>query len=44
MAENPLEPGSVSIPMDQVTNRTGGAPPDAPIFTHLKKVENHITE
>ncbi|GAA6103321.1 ATP-binding cassette sub-family G member 4 [Tachysurus ichikawai] len=44
MAEKPLEPGSVSIPMDQVTIRTGGAPPDAPILTHLKKVENHITE
>ncbi|KAK3509506.1 hypothetical protein QTP70_035160, partial [Hemibagrus guttatus] len=44
MAEKPVEPGSVSIPMDQVTIRTGGAPPDAPILTHLKKVENHITE
>lgn len=43
MAEKPSEPGSVSIPME-VTKRTGGAPPDAPILTHLKKVENHITE
>ncbi|XP_058239530.1 ATP-binding cassette sub-family G member 4 [Hemibagrus wyckioides] len=44
MAEKPVEPGSVSIPMDQMTKRTGGAPPDAPILTHLKKVENHITD
>ncbi|KAF4073085.1 hypothetical protein AMELA_G00254880 [Ameiurus melas] len=43
MAEKPSEPGSVSIPME-VTKRTEGAPPDAAMLTHLKKVENHITE
>ncbi|XP_687685.2 ATP-binding cassette sub-family G member 4 [Danio rerio] len=40
MAEKTLEPGSVSIPMEE-TKRAGG---DAAMLTHLKKVENHITE
>lgn len=43
MAEKSLEQGSVSIPMEE-TKRTGGGPPDAALLTHLKKVENHITE
>ncbi|TRY99303.1 hypothetical protein DNTS_003992, partial [Danionella cerebrum] len=43
MAERSLEPGSVSIPMEE-TKRAGGALPDAAMLTHLKKVENHITE
>ncbi|XP_035383435.1 ATP-binding cassette sub-family G member 4 isoform X1 [Electrophorus electricus] len=43
MAERSLEQGSVSIPMEE-TKRTGGGPPDAALLTHLKKVENHITE
>uniref|UniRef100_A0A672L3Q1 ATP binding cassette subfamily G member 4 n=1 Tax=Sinocyclocheilus grahami TaxID=75366 RepID=A0A672L3Q1_SINGR len=38
-----LQPGSVSIPMEE-TKRAGGALPDAAMLTHLKKVENHITE
>ncbi|XP_056313907.1 ATP-binding cassette sub-family G member 4 [Danio aesculapii] len=40
MAEKSLEPGSVSIPMEE-TKRAAG---DAAMLTHLKKVENHITE
>lgn len=43
MAERTLEPGSVSIPMEE-TKLPGGAPQEAPLLTHLKKVENHITE
>lgn len=43
MAAKSLDPGSVSIPMEE-TKRAGGAPPDAAMLTHLKKVENHITE
>ncbi|XP_050967042.1 ATP-binding cassette sub-family G member 4 [Labeo rohita] len=43
MAARSLEPGSVSIPMEE-TKRAGGALPDAAMLTHLKKVENHITE
>ncbi|XP_059404218.1 ATP-binding cassette sub-family G member 4-like [Carassius carassius] len=43
MAAKSLEPGSVSIPMEE-TKRAGSAPPDAAMLTHLKKVENHITE
>uniref|UniRef100_A0A671QSZ4 ATP-binding cassette sub-family G member 4-like n=1 Tax=Sinocyclocheilus anshuiensis TaxID=1608454 RepID=A0A671QSZ4_9TELE len=43
MAAKSLEPGSVSIPMEE-TKRAGGALPDAAMLTHLKKVENHITE
>ncbi|XP_076867918.1 ATP-binding cassette sub-family G member 4 isoform X1 [Brachyhypopomus gauderio] len=43
MAERALEQGSVSIPMEE-TKRAVGAPPDAALLTHLKKVENHITE
>uniref|UniRef100_A0A8C6LBA9 ATP binding cassette subfamily G member 4 n=1 Tax=Nothobranchius furzeri TaxID=105023 RepID=A0A8C6LBA9_NOTFU len=35
--------GSVSIPMEE-TKLPGGAPQEAPLLTHLKKVENHITE
>ncbi|XP_058630452.1 ATP-binding cassette sub-family G member 4 [Onychostoma macrolepis] len=43
MAAKSLDPGSVSIPMEE-TKRAGGALPDAAMLTHLKKVENHITE
>ncbi|XP_012722676.2 ATP-binding cassette sub-family G member 4 [Fundulus heteroclitus] len=43
MAEKTLDPSSVSIPMEE-TKLPGGAPPEAPLLTHLKKVENHITE
>lgn len=43
MAEKPLEQGTVSISMEE-TKRAAGAPPDAAMLTHLKKVENHITE
>lgn len=43
MAEKTLEQGTVSIPMEE-TKRAGGAPPDGALLTHLKKVENHITE
>uniref|UniRef100_A0A8C6LBE5 ATP binding cassette subfamily G member 4 n=1 Tax=Nothobranchius furzeri TaxID=105023 RepID=A0A8C6LBE5_NOTFU len=43
MAEKTLEQGSVSIPMEE-TKLPGGAPQEAPLLTHLKKVENHITE
>uniref|UniRef100_A0AAX7U8D7 ABC transporter domain-containing protein n=1 Tax=Astatotilapia calliptera TaxID=8154 RepID=A0AAX7U8D7_ASTCA len=38
-----MSPGSVSIPMEE-TKLHGGAPQEAPLLTHLKKVENHITE
>nr|XP_061801385.1 ATP-binding cassette sub-family G member 4-like isoform X1 [Nerophis lumbriciformis] len=34
---------SVSIPMEE-TKLHSGAPTEAPLLTHLKKVENHITE
>uniref|UniRef100_A0A8C4DA04 ATP-binding cassette, sub-family G (WHITE), member 4a n=1 Tax=Dicentrarchus labrax TaxID=13489 RepID=A0A8C4DA04_DICLA len=37
------QPFSVSIPMEE-TKLPGGAPQEAPLLTHLKKVENHITE
>lgn len=43
MADRSLEQGSVSIPMEE-TKLPGGGPPEAPLLTHLKKVENHITE
>ncbi|CAG5874733.1 unnamed protein product [Menidia menidia] len=43
MAERTLDQGSVSIPMEE-TKLPGGAPQEAPLLTHLKKVENHITE
>ncbi|XP_042611918.1 ATP-binding cassette sub-family G member 4-like [Cyprinus carpio] len=43
MAAKPLEPVSVSIPMEE-TKLGGVVPPDAAMLTHLKKVENHITE
>uniref|UniRef100_UPI003AAB7D38 ATP-binding cassette sub-family G member 4 isoform X3 n=1 Tax=Centroberyx gerrardi TaxID=166262 RepID=UPI003AAB7D38 len=43
MAERTLEPGSVSIPMEE-TKLHSGAPQEAALLTHLKKVENHITE
>lgn len=43
MAERTLEQGSVSIPMEE-TKLPSGAPPEAPLLIHLKKVENHITE
>lgn len=43
MADKSLEQGSVSIPMEE-TKLPGGGPQEAPLLTHLKKVENHITE
>ncbi|XP_038563436.1 ATP-binding cassette sub-family G member 4 [Micropterus salmoides] len=43
MAERTLEQGSVSIPMEE-TKLPGGAPQEAALLTHLKKVENHITD
>ncbi|CAL8364978.1 unnamed protein product [Lota lota] len=43
MAEKALDPGPVSIPMEE-TKVPGGAPPEASLLTHLKKVENHITD
>ncbi|XP_055055377.2 ATP-binding cassette sub-family G member 4 [Misgurnus anguillicaudatus] len=43
MAAKPSEPGSVTIPMMD-TKRPDGTPQDAALLTHLKKVENHITE
>lgn len=43
MAERTLEQGSVSIPMEE-TKLPVDAPQEAPLLTHLKKVENHITE
>ena len=43
MAEKTQEPGSVSIPMEETKVLTG-APQEAPLLVHLKKVENHITE
>ncbi|KAM4619930.1 ATP-binding cassette sub-family G member 4 isoform 1-T1 [Polymixia lowei] len=43
MAEKTQEQGSVSIPMEE-TKLPGGAPQEAALLTHLKKVENHITE
>lgn len=42
MAEK-SDQGSVSIPMEE-TKQKGGTPTDAAMLTHLKKVENHITD
>uniref|UniRef100_A0A8C5BF44 ATP-binding cassette, sub-family G (WHITE), member 4a n=1 Tax=Gadus morhua TaxID=8049 RepID=A0A8C5BF44_GADMO len=36
-------PPAVSIPMEE-TKVPGGAPPEAALLVHLKKVENHITD
>uniref|UniRef100_A0A8C8EW75 ABC transporter domain-containing protein n=1 Tax=Oncorhynchus tshawytscha TaxID=74940 RepID=A0A8C8EW75_ONCTS len=46
MAERTLETSvSVSIPMEETKLPGGvGVPTEAPLLTHLKKVENHITE
>lgn len=44
MAEKPGDTGSVSIPMEETKKPSGAPPPDAALLTHLKKVENHITE
>ncbi|KAK0141533.1 ATP-binding cassette sub-family G member 4 [Merluccius polli] len=58
MAEKALDPGPVSIPMEETkVPSMGGVPPpppqpqppppppaDASLLTHLKKVENHITD
>ncbi|XP_053703952.1 ATP-binding cassette sub-family G member 4 isoform X2 [Synchiropus splendidus] len=43
MAEKTLDSGSVSIPMEE-TKVHSGAQQEAPLLTHLKKVENHISE
>ncbi|CAL8399919.1 unnamed protein product [Boreogadus saida] len=43
MAEKALDPGPVSIPMEE-TKVLGGAPPETALLVHLKKVENHITD
>ncbi|KAL4608634.1 ATP-binding cassette sub-family G member 4-like [Arapaima gigas] len=42
MAEKSVETGTVSIPMEETIRNGGGQEP--PLLTHLKKVENHITE
>ena len=46
MAERTLEPGTVSvtvsIPMEET--KLPGTPQEPSLLTHLKKVENHITE
>lgn len=39
MADKASDPGSVSIIMEDRPQ-----PQEAPLLTHLKKVENHITE
>ncbi|KAL0993777.1 hypothetical protein UPYG_G00113810 [Umbra pygmaea] len=46
MAEKTLETSvSVNIPMEETKLPGGGvAPAEGPLLTHLKKVENHITE
>ncbi|KAM3874882.1 ATP-binding cassette sub-family G member 4-like isoform 2-T2 [Diretmus argenteus] len=52
MAEEAVEPESVSIPMEEAVMCNGGGQPQAPpqqqqeasMLTHLKKVENQITE
>uniref|UniRef100_A0A3Q3X8Q0 ABC transporter domain-containing protein n=1 Tax=Mola mola TaxID=94237 RepID=A0A3Q3X8Q0_MOLML len=43
MADKSLELGQVSIPIEE-TKLPSGGPQEAPLLTHLKKVENHITE
>ncbi|KAF7667034.1 hypothetical protein LDENG_00082580 [Lucifuga dentata] len=43
MAEKTLDQVSVNIPMEE-TKLHSGAPQEAPLLIHLKKVENHITE
>ncbi|KAI1893785.1 hypothetical protein AGOR_G00127240 [Albula goreensis] len=42
MAEKCLEPGSVCISMEETT--CNGGAQEVPLLTHLKKVENHITD
>jgi len=43
MAEKGMDPACVSIALEDTVCHT--SPPDAPLLTtHLKKVENHITE
>lgn len=43
MAEKGMDPACVSIALEDTVCHAG--PPDAPLLTtHLKKVENHITE
>lgn len=44
MAEKASDPGSVSIGMEDNLCNGGSQPQEAPLLTHLKKVENHITE
>ncbi|KAG7266912.1 hypothetical protein CRUP_005517 [Coryphaenoides rupestris] len=44
MAEKALDPGPVSIAMEETKVPGGAPPPDASLLTHLKKVENHITD
>ncbi|KAM9317595.1 ATP-binding cassette sub-family G member 4-like [Pholidichthys leucotaenia] len=43
MAEKMVDQCTVNIPMEE-TELHGGAPREAPLLTHLKKVENRITE
>lgn len=38
------DPGTVSITMEDSLCNGGTQPQEAPLLTHLKKVENHITE
>lgn len=44
MAEKTSDLGSVSITMEDSFCNGGAQPQEAPLLTHLKKVENHITE
>lgn len=44
MAVKASDHGSVSINMEDSLCNGGTQPQEAPLLTHLKKVENHITE
>lgn len=44
MADKASDPGSVSIIMEDSVCNGGPQLQEAPLLTHLKKVENHITE
>lgn len=44
MADMASDLGSVSIIMEDTVCFGGSQPQEAPLLTHLKKVENHITE
>lgn len=44
MAVKASDHGSVSINMEDSLCNGGTQPQEAPLLTHLKKVENHVTE